>query len=698
MRLSRRDPRRGWRNGRGPGACRAALILLAVAIAPAAVARAAAPPDTPARAGPASDAAAAPADLTTLSLEQLMDVRVVYAASKYEQTTLAAPAAVTVITAEEIREFGYRSVADILNGVRGFFTTYDRNYSYVGVRGFGRPGDYNSRLLLLIDGYRINDNLYDAAQIGPELSLDVDLIERVEVVRGPSSSLYGTSAFFGVINVITRTAREMPGLAGRVGVASWDTFEGAVDYGRVWGERGSILVSGSGWDSGGQNLFYPEFDTPANNDGVAENADYESGARFRASGGAGDWTFEAQRGSREKGIPTGAFNTVFGDTRTRTVDAQTYLSARWIHTLPGAVDLEARLAYNRYDYHGYYVLDYGTPGSPFLVVNNDTAVGEWWTADVQAAHRFGAHQRLTGGGEYRLNTRQDQRNYDIADYLDDERTSDVLGLYVEDEIAWGRQVTLNLGLRHDQYDTFGGTTNPRVAVIWTPAPHTALKFLFGRAFRAPNNFELYYNDNGVSEKGNPDLQPETIRTTEFVLERFLNERILLTGAAYSYQIGDLISETLDPSDGLLVFENVSEVRSRGLELEIEARLAKGMHARFSWATQSTRDETTGASLTNSPRNLGKLQLAVPSWDGRITTGIEMLYVSDRATLQDHTAAAHMLMNLTVTGRLRDGRMEIQGSIYNLPGIDYADPGSGEHVQDTIPQNDRNYRVVLRYRF
>jgi iron complex outermembrane receptor protein len=679
--VSGRNPRRCWLPGIGSCVTLAALLFLGA---------------TTARA--ATDPPSAPGDLTTLSLEQLMDVPVVYAASKHEQTTLAAPAAVTVITAEEIREYGYRSVADILNGVRGFFTTYDRNYSYVGVRGFGRPGDYNSRLLLLIDGYRINDNIYDAAQIGPELSLDVDLIERVEVVRGPSSSLYGTSAVFGVVNIITKTGREMPGLTGAVGVASWATFEGEVDYGRTWGERGSILVSGSGWDSGGQDLFYPEFDTPASNDGVAEDADYESGARFRATGNAGDWTFEAQHGSREKGIPTGAFNTVFGDTRTRTIDAQTYASARWAHTLPAEVDLEARLSYNRYDYHGYYALDYGTPGNPFIVVNNDTAVGEWWTADVQAAHRIGGRQRLIGGSEYRLNTRQDQRNYDIADYLDDERTSDVFGLYVQDEIAWGRQVTINIGIRHDQYDTFGGTTNPRLAIIWTPAPHTALKFLGGRAFRAPNNFELYYNDNGVSEKGNPNLDPETIRTTEIVLERFLSERVLLTGSAYSYQIEDLISETLDPSDGLLVFENVSEVRARGLELELEGRLANGMHARFSWATQWSSDETTGSALTNSPRNLGKLQLAVPAWSGRLTTGIEMLYVGDRATLQDHTAAAHLLMNLTVTGRLLNGRTEIQGSLYNLPGATYSDPGSGEHIQDTIEQNDRNFRLVLRHRF
>src|SRR6185436_7025945 len=197
-------------------------------------------------------------DLGALSLEQLMNVEVVYAASKVEQDTREAPASVTLITAAEIRAYGYRTLGDILRGVRGFFITYDRNYTYVGARGFDRPGDYNSRLLLLIDGYRVNDHLYDAAYIGPEMMLDVDLIDRVEVVRGPSSSLYGASAFFGVINVITRDPAARPGVEVAAGAASWKAFEGQVDYAHQFAERWSMLASASGYSSQGQDLFYPE--------------------------------------------------------------------------------------------------------------------------------------------------------------------------------------------------------------------------------------------------------------------------------------------------------------------------------------------------------------------------------------------------------------------------------------------------------
>ena len=110
---------------------------------------------------------AAPAPMT---LEQLMsmDVERVFGASRFQQSVIDAPASVTIVTRDDIERFGYRTLADILRVVRGFYVSNDRNYSYVGVRGFSRPGDYNTRVLLLIDGHRLNDNIYDQALIGTE--------------------------------------------------------------------------------------------------------------------------------------------------------------------------------------------------------------------------------------------------------------------------------------------------------------------------------------------------------------------------------------------------------------------------------------------------------------------------------------------------------------------------------------------------
>jgi len=125
-------------------------------------------------------------DVIDLSPEELKSVQV-YSASMYLQSDREAPSSVTIVTAEQIRKFGYRTLADILRSVRGFYVSYDRNYSYLGVCGFSRPGDYNDRIQLLIDGHRLNDNVYGQAFIGTEFPLDIDLIDHVEIVRGPGS-------------------------------------------------------------------------------------------------------------------------------------------------------------------------------------------------------------------------------------------------------------------------------------------------------------------------------------------------------------------------------------------------------------------------------------------------------------------------------------------------------------------------------
>jgi len=155
-------------------------------------------------------ALSAPADLTTLSLEQLLDVNVI-GASKYEQKQNEVAAAVSVITRQEIKAFGWRTLDEALTSLPGVHLTYDRQYTYLGTRGFGLPGDYNTRLLITINGNRVNDPAFDSGPGGRQLPIDVDLIERIEFIPGPGGAVYGQNAMFGVVNVITRSGSDIDG-------------------------------------------------------------------------------------------------------------------------------------------------------------------------------------------------------------------------------------------------------------------------------------------------------------------------------------------------------------------------------------------------------------------------------------------------------------------------------------------------------
>src|SRR5690606_14006981 len=161
-------------------------------------------------------------DLGSLSLEQLLEIEVpiVYGASRYDQKATLAPSSVTLITADEIRRHGYRTVAEALNSLPGVFLSNDRNYHYLGIRGFLRPGDTLTRLLFLVDGHRMNDNVFGGTHVGTDSIVDLDLVDRIEFIPGPSSSIYGNSAFLGVVNVRTRRPEDIGGLEASVEAGS----------------------------------------------------------------------------------------------------------------------------------------------------------------------------------------------------------------------------------------------------------------------------------------------------------------------------------------------------------------------------------------------------------------------------------------------------------------------------------------------
>ncbi|MGH7954607.1 MAG: TonB-dependent receptor plug domain-containing protein, partial [Gloeomargaritales cyanobacterium] len=261
-------------------------------------------------------------DLTQLPLEALMQIQVptVVSASKFEQKATEAPSSVTVITSDEIKRYGYRTLADILASVPGFYISYDRNYDYLGASGVNL-GDANNRILLLVDGHRVNNDLNDSAAVDTSFILDVDLIDRVEIIRGPGSVLYGNNAFFGVVNVITRQGKQVNGVESSGMYGSYDAYSGRVTLGDQFTNGLQFLLSGTIYNSDGpKNLYYPQFDTPAQNNGIAHNLDDDGFGSFFGSVSYKDFTVEGGFINREKGNPTAQYDTTFDDSRLRTVD------------------------------------------------------------------------------------------------------------------------------------------------------------------------------------------------------------------------------------------------------------------------------------------------------------------------------------------------------------------------------------------
>ena len=648
----------------------------------------------------------APILFASVSEEALLfqEIPSVTGASKYEQKVNEAPSSVSLVTSQDIKHYGYRTLADILRSVPGFYATNDRNYSYVGVRGFGRPGDYNSRVLLLIDGHRTNDNVYNQAMIGTEAILDVDLIERVEIIRGPGSSLYGSNAFFGVINIITKRGRDLKGAEASAEAGSFDTYKGRLSYGDRYSGGTEVIASASAFDSKGDRLYFPEYD-PANpaadpratNGGFSDNSDYDRSQNLFSTVAFGDFTLQGAYASRSKGIPTGAFEADFNDPRSKTVDIRSYGDLKYEHGLGARTDLTVRLFYDYYQFKGDYAY-YTTSG----LLNQDTATGNWVGSEVRLVSRIGDLQRLITGVEYQSGRREEQQNFDVDPYyswLDDRRRSRIMAAYVQDEITFSKSVILNAGVRYDDYSTFGGTANPRLALIVTPAEKSTIKVLFGSAFRAPNDYEMYYAYDTMSP--NPDLKPERIKTTEVVLDQYFGDHLRLSVSGYYYKINNLINYDEDPLiPGNTQFRNISEVYAKGGEAELDGKWANGLEARVSYTIQRTKDEATGDPLTNSPAQMAKAGVLIPFLSQKAMVGVEEQYMDRRRTDGGNMASGFYLTNLTVFARALVPRLDASVSVYNLFDKEYGDPVSLLDLNplDTVQQDGRSFRVKLTYAF
>jgi outer membrane cobalamin receptor len=629
--------------------------------------------------GPAR-AADSPADFTGMSMEQLMEVELVYAAARRAQSLRDAPSAVTVVTADEIRRQGYRTLADLLRALPSFFVTYDRNYTYVGTRGFGRPGDFNSRVLLLLNGVRVNDNGYDSMYVGNEALVDLDLVERVEVVRGPAASLYGNSAFFAVINVVTRSGAQMGGGEVTAAAGGAGTVDGRASYGGRTSSGVDFLVSASALHSEGADLSFPEF--AQEQEGRAVGLDGEEARRLFASATWRGLSLQVARSWRDKEIPTASYGTVFGSPDTRTHDVTSQVALQFERKV-AETQLAARAYHGRYSYSGRYA-QYETASY------TDGFEGAWWVLEASAVRPLGARHLLTVGAEGQWNARQDQRGgYEgSADDIAVRASGTRWSAFAQDEIKLLEGLRLHVGVRHDGAAAFGGHTSPRVALVHTSGVG-AVKLLYGSAFRAPNEYELHYYPE------HPALRPETIRTAELVWERPLGSAARTTVSVFDNRIANLLTITGEDDD--LHFYNAGRIHSRGFETGLEWRRPRGLRSRLSYSLQKTVS-TDGDILSNSPRHMAKVDVDAPLLGGRVWAGVNAQYTSRRGTLSGASVAGYTRANLTLTAPRLFRHLDLTASVHNVFDVRYADPGSEEHRQDALEQDGRSLRVKAVWTF
>ncbi|HBH37670.1 MAG TPA: hypothetical protein DDX06_04720 [Curvibacter sp.] len=651
------------------------------------------------------DATAQTADLTDLNFEDLAAIEV-SSASKFIQSAREAPSSVEVLGREEIRRYGWRTLSEALASFTGVYITSDRAYEYIGARGFLVPGDYVSRFLIMIDGQRVNDNVYEQGIIGTDFPLDLALVERIEYVPGPGSSIYGSNAVFGVVNVITRRAQELPAATFATRLANDGWREGRVTLARQLDTGASLLLSVSERHKGGRDLSYNDpngglllLGGGVSPDGVARDLDRQRSSQWFVRYEDGPFSLTARLADRTIQPSSALYGTLFNDAGLRLRDASSSLMARYQKQLSDSLGIDARLERGAMIYRADYPYDDGAGGR---YINHDDTAGVWWNGDIRFFHTGLQGHKIVAGVDAQVDQQARQSNADVGVAINTPVSVDVRrqrrAVYLQDEWAFAQRWRLNAGLRYDSFSIGEQTTSPRLGLIWLARTSTTFKLLTGRAYRVPNAYERDYG-GGTYNVANLALRPETIRSRELVWEEQLDRSSHLRLSVFDNTLDKLIVQ-VDTGGGLLQYQNQTGVQSKGVETTWRKSFEGGAQVVSGLSVNDTVD-ASGQRPGYSPSWVARLRGSVP-WSGSpwmLSSELRALAATQYTQGgNSQRLGSQVQMNLALTTtRLAPG-LEALLRIRNLMDRRLAYPGTEEAPVPALPAEGRVWEVGLRYAF
>jgi iron complex outermembrane receptor protein len=581
--------------------------------------------------GAASDPREERVEIADVDLEDLLDVEV-EAVSRHAERAALAPASVFVLTADDLRAHGFRTLGDALAVVPGLFTYRDGLFRSAGVRGLGLPGDYDTRLLVLVDGHPLTNALgLGQSYVERDLPVPLEAVARVEVILGPAGGVYGPTAFLGVVNVVT-------GASGREARAGGDAAQGRVRGGEAaaraaGGAEIEHLVAVSGAWAGGPDPAFPELagaDRPAPPGGRVEGAGFERAAsgyarvRWRSVAAA------AGCGWLARGLPSSPYSALVGDRRNRLSTLTCFADARWGGAGPGGLRWGVHASADAFEFKDAFAYD---PPPEDVGVFRDVGHDRWVSAGARLDWTAGFGLRLSGGADGALHDTL-QRSFvrGTPSLVEDpvngvglgaiEKDFGTLNLWAQAEQPLGRVLTLHGAVSFSANGLFADRLTPRAAAVLAPGPDDVLKAVWSEGFRAPTAAEAYYED-GTDFLANPALRPERVTSLEVAWERRLGARATAALAAFHNRYRSLIRFVTVPAPGLpgppdparpedfrQVGANVDGLRLTGAQATVRLR-AGGLSA---WAGLSVQG-ADGETRPNLPAYTATLAASgrVPFW-------------------------------------------------------------------------------------
>jgi len=545
---------------------------------------------------------------------------VVVGAAKREQSLGNVASAVTVISGDRLRRFGYRTVAEALRAVAGVHVVDDHLTERVGIRGLQILGDFNTRLLVLIDGATLNEVWGAFAGLGWDLPVGIDDIARIEVIRGPVSSLYGTNAFFGIINIVTRGAAETPRVWGRIGGSTFaaGTMAAGFAVGSVDRQlRGSVV----GQLRRGETLSVPGIGTGLDADGMQNVAASLVGAYQGAFA-------QLRFYHRARELPFAPFDSLVGSDRTREFDTLGVAEGGYTREVSKRLTLSGRGYLNVYRFSDLLIQEVA-PTDPF----HDVGDALWVGSELRARYAvLGDRLGITAGGEAMV-IKTESRSYPgsalPADRVRVPKDFSIQGIYAEADAVPTSWLSATAGVRFDRNSILEDRLSPRAAVFFARKELFGLKLLYAEGFRNPSAFEAFFED-GTDFEANPNVRAERIRSFEAVAWGRPAPGISARVSGFRWSAQRLLEQEVDASTGLLQFVNRGQATTLGVEAELSYRDTAGWYAFGGGSVMKVRDGD-GQRIIGAPAVLASAGVSTPRLRGLVHLSTELEIVGRRTT-------------------------------------------------------------------
>lgn len=624
-------------------------------------------------------------------------------ATGHRQPLATAPAVATVITAEDIEAIGATTLSEAMVLVPGVNVLNRLQGNHFIFRGVRSDSDFNPDWLIMLDGVPQNDVALGNQRLFIS-EIPIQNIERIEVIRGPGSALYGTDAFAGVVNVITRKPSDVASPQVRVRGGSFDTAEARYLRPDQLGEIKSLFSLQTRTTEG----FRPKVEMDEQtiwDQTLGTNASLAPGhAQTWQDDYNLQWDLErgplrirARRWAHKLGIAGLAGS--LDDTGRRKSDMNSLdLMYEHMNVAPDW-DLRGVLSWYDFDIDTKDVRAY-PPGAfgglfPDGVQDNPGYSERRYYSELAGLYKGWAAHTLTlgtGGARHRLYDVRGTRNYGLLSSglpfplpapinLDDTQTflpnadRDIYFAYAQDEWRYAADWTLTYGLRYDHYSDFGSTANPRIALVWATAADVTTKFLVGRAFRAPTFTDLY-SQNNPSLIGNPNLQPELITTYEIATEYHPSPRLTAGINVTHHVIKDKINDVANAIG--TTGQNQGRQEGNGGEIELRWSPINDVSLSAWYAHQRNEVKDTDTDAGFAPRNSANVRVDwrfLPNW----FWDTNMHWVADRSREPGDNrppVTDYTLVNVTLRYKSRALWMTSL-SVFNLfdkKARDPSDPG------------------------